>query len=749
MILSFYTLYKGGFFMDKNFNYDLSYTQNRELSWLEFNIRVLNEAHDPEVPSLEKLKFISIFTSNLDEFFMVRVGSLFDLSKLKKERLDDKTGMTYTEQLSEIFKKMPELYRRKDQAYSDVESQLRFQGISNLKYEELTKEEKKIVDLYFDKSILPILSPLVLDSHHPFPHLSNNTLIIVANMKDDTNQAFTGLIQMPVILEELFYLPGTGVRYILTAEIIRARLSDIFNFKIIDNAIISVTRNADLNLEEDFDDNDEDFRLYMKKALKKRSRLEPVRLEINGKLQKNTVEYLKSRLNLKSEQIYYSESPLKMDYVFSLFGKLPLPLEKTTTYKPYTPVYPVDLNPSKSIINQVVEKDRLLFFPFESIDPFLSLLKEASNDPYVISIKITIYRLASISKVAEYLAHAAENGKEVVVIMELRARFDEDNNINWSERLEQAGCTVIYGFEDYKIHSKICLITRHKDGVISYISQFGTGNYNEKTAKQYTDLSLITSDYNLGMDAQTFFRNMMVSNLDGQYNHLLVAPYSLKPNLVHLIDEQIALAKSGENALIKIKCNSVTERDIIDKLSEASNAGVKIYMNVRGICCILPGIPGKTENIYITSIVGRYLEHPRIYIFGEGENPKVYISSADLMTRNLTRRVEIACPIYDPIIKSKVIDIVDLLLTDDKKSSILKPDGSYVKVSDEPSISSQDYFMDLAVKSSKKKQDTQKVQKTKRTVTSEKIIVNKEEIVTDAISKMSLFEKFKLLFLKK
>lgn len=333
--------------------------------------------------------------------------------------------------------------------------------------------------------------------------------------------------------------------------------------------------------------------------------------------------------------------------------------------------------------------------------------------------------------------------------MELRARFDEDNNINWSERLEQAGCTVIYGFEDYKIHSKICLITRHKDGVISYISQFGTGNYNEKTAKQYTDLSLITSDYNLGMDAQTFFRNMMVSNLDGQYNHLLVAPYSLKPNLVHLIDEQIALAKSGENALIKIKCNSVTERDIIDKLSEASNAGVKIYMNVRGICCILPGIPGKTENIHITSIVGRYLEHPRIYIFGEGENPKVYISSADLMTRNLTRRVEIACPIYDPIIKSKVIDIVDLLLTDDKKSSVLKPDGSYVKVSDEPSISSQDYFMDLAVKSSKKKQDTQKVQKTKRTVTSEKIIVNKEEIVTDAISKMSLFEKFKLLFLKK
>lgn len=735
--------------MDKNFNYDLSYTQNRELSWLEFNVRVLNEALDPEVPSLEKLKFISIFTSNLDEFFMVRVGSLFDLSKLKKERLDDKTGMTYTEQLTEIFKKMPDLYKKKDEAYKDVKSQLRFQGISNLKYEELTKEEKKMVDLYFDKSILPILSPLVLDSHHPFPHLSNNILIIVANMKDDSNQDFTGLIQMPLILEDLFYLPSSGVRFILTSEIIRARLSDIFNYKIVDSAIMAVTRNADLNLEEDFDDFDEDFRLYMKKALKKRSRLEPVRLEINGKLPKATVEYLRSRLNLKADQIYYSDSPLKMDYVFSLFGKLPLTLEKTTTYKPYTPVYPVDINPKKSIINQIIEKDRLLFFPFESINPFLSLLKEASNDPHVISIKITIYRLASISKVAEYLAHAAENGKEVVVIMELRARFDEDNNINWSERLEQAGCTVIYGFEDYKIHSKICLITRHKDGEISYISQFGTGNYNEKTAKQYTDLSLISSDYNLGMDAQAFFRNMMVSNLDGQYEHLLVAPYSLKPNLIHLIDEQIALAKSGENALIKIKCNSITERDIIDKLSEASNAGVKIYMNVRGICCILPGIPEKTENIHISSIVGRYLEHPRIYIFGDGENPKVYISSADLMTRNLTRRVEIACPIYDRAIKSKVIEIVDLLLTDDKKSSVLLPDGSYVKTSDEPSLSSQDYFMDLALKSSSKKHDTDKVHKSKKVIANDKPIINKEEIVSDAISKMSLFEKFKLLFLKK
>lgn len=735
--------------MDKNFNYDLSYTQNRELSWLEFNVRVLNEALDPEVPSLEKLKFISIFTSNLDEFFMVRVGSLFDLSKLKKERKDDKTGMTYTEQLSEIFKKMPDLYKRKDQAYNNVESQLRFQGIANLKYEELTKDEKKIVDLYFEKSILPILSPLVLDSHHPFPHLSNNIPIIVANMKDETNQVLTGLIQMPSILEDVFFLPGTGVRYILTSELIRARLSDIFNFRIVDNAIISVTRNADLNLEEDFDDFDEDFRLYMKKALKKRSRLEPVRLEINGKLPKLTIEYLRSRLNLKPEQIYHSESPLKMAYVFSLFSKLPLTLEKITTYKPYTPVYPADLNPKKSIINQVTDKDRLLFFPFESIDPFLSLLKEASNDPYVISIKITIYRLASISKVAEYLAHAAENGKEVITIMELRARFDEDNNINWSERLEQAGCTVIYGFEDYKIHSKICLITRHKDGEISYISQFGTGNYNEKTAKQYTDLSLITSDYNLGMDAQAFFRNMMVSNLDGQYNHLLVAPYSLKQNLINLIDEQIALAEAGENALIKIKCNSITERDIIDKLSEASNAGVKIYMNVRGICCILPGIPGKTENIHITSIVGRYLEHPRIYIFGEGDNPKVYISSADLMTRNLTRRVEIACPIYDPIIKSKVIDIVDLLLTDDKKSSVLQSDGSYIKVSDEPMLSSQDYFMDLAQKSSKKKLDTDKVIKTKKAIISEKAPIDKEEIVSDVISKMTLFEKFKLLFLKK
>lgn len=727
--------------------YDLSYTQNRELSWLEFNKRVLDEAHDPDVPSLEKLKFISIFSSNLDEFFMVRVGSLLDLTTMKKEIPDNKTGLSYRQQLDAIFQVMPELYRQKDEAYDSVEELLRFNGIENLKYEELSKEEKKIVDSHFEESIQPVISPIILDSHHPFPHLANLSPLVVANMRADNGELFTGIIQKSAVNKDIFFLPGPGLRYIITEEIIKENLNKVFNFKIIDAAIVCVTRNADLNLEEEFDDIDIDFRKYMKKALKKRSRLQPVRMEINGELPKETIDYLMKHLGLDPKQVYYSKSPLKMGYVFSLFDKLSPEVEPLVTFKKYSPVYPSDINPSKSLIEQVSEHDRLLFYPFESMDPFLSLLKEASNDPYVISIKITIYRLASISKVAEYLANAAENGKEVVAVMELRARFDEDNNINWSERLEQAGCTVIYGFEDYKIHSKICLITRHVNGKIQYISQFGTGNYNEKTAKLYTDLSLMTGDYGLGVDAQNFFKNMMISNLVGEYEHLLVAPFSLKPSLMNMIDEQIALAKSGEEAVIKIKCNSVTERSMIDKLSEASRAGVKIYMNVRGICCILPGIKGKTDNIYITSIVGRYLEHPRIYIFGNDENAKVYISSADLMTRNLTRRVEIACPIYDSAIKKKIFDIMNIIFTDDRKSSVLNPDGKYTKKTSSPSLNSQSRFMELAEISEReasKKSHKKKLPSSLISTHTENI--DKEKIADEVISNMSLWEKIKKLF---
>lgn len=736
--------------MEKPFKHDLSFTQNRELSWLAFNRRVLDEAFDPEVPPMEKLKFVSIFVSNLDEFFMVRVGSLFDLSLLKNDALDNKTGWNYAEQLDEIYKRMPELYQLKDSAYEYVEELLRAQGIANLTYEELTKEEKKYVDAHFDSRILPVISPLIVDSHHPFPHLPNNRPLVVANLKNDEGESFMGIVTKAASVNNVLFLPGEQLRYILVEEILLAKLPKIFSYKVSDSAIVSVTRNADLDMGEVMDDVEEDFRKHMKKALKKRARLEPVRLEVKGKLSKKSLEFLMDQLGLGESQVYHSATPLKMSYVYVVADKLPANLEAANSFPKYTPYYPSQFNPRKSMIDQVTEKDRLLFFPFESMDPFLALLKEASNDPYVISIKITIYRLSSISKVAEYLANAAENGKEVTAVMELRARFDEDNNINWSERLEQAGCTLIYGFEDYKIHSKICLITRHKEGKVQYISQFGTGNYNEKTAKLYTDLSLMTANQELGLDAQNFFRNMMIGNLEGEYKHLLVAPNGLKPALLNMIDEQIQLAKEGKDAMIRMKCNSVTERDVINKLSEASIAGVKIFLNVRGICCLVPGIEGKTENIRVTSIVGRYLEHPRIYIFGQGEEAKMYISSADLMTRNIVRRVEIACPIYDPEIRREVESIMDVILNDDKKATLLLSDGSYVKVSETGERSSQEIFMNMARELNQGSKVERKEAPSKaafRHAPSKQIAETSEEEMLDrALSKLSFWDKLKRLF---
>lgn len=725
---------------------DLSYTQNRELSWLEFNRRVLFEALEDDVPNLEKLKFISIFVSNLDEFFMVRVGSLTDAARSGKIVYDNKTGMTHEEQLKAIYEKMPELYALKDKIFQDVEEKLRKDGVAKLSYAELSPEEKEYVDMYFEKNILPFTSPMVLNSHHPFPFISNNNLAVIVEMQDKKGENFIGLIQNSSNKNTIVTLPGKDLRYIEIQEIVRNKLKDIFKFKINNSALICVTRNADIALDEELDDFDDDFRKYMKKQIKKRNRLEPVRLEISGNLSDEVLEYLLSNLNLERSMVFHSESPLSMSYVFSLFDKLSPEKEALLTYPKYAPISTNKINMDESIIEQVIKEDKLLFFPFQSMDPFLAMLKEASNDPNVTSIKITIYRLSSISKVAEYLANAAENGKEVIAIMELRARFDEDNNINWSERLEQAGCTVMYGFEDYKIHSKICLITRMINGKVQYISQFGTGNYNEKTAKLYTDLSLITANQELGQDANEFFKNIMISNLDGNYKHLMVAPAGLKPGLINLFDEQIALAKEGKPALIRLKCNSVTEREIIDKISEASNAGVKIIMNVRGICCILPGIEGKTDNLTISSTVGRYLEHPRIYIFGQDEDAKVYISSADLMTRNLTRRVEIACPIYDPDIKQTVIEIAKIIFNDRKKARFLQSDGSYIRLEEENAISSQEEFMKITREKYQAKVE-HKIEKKKRQVVEHEKAINTEEKLEEALSKMSFWEKLKKLFL--
>ena len=653
------------------------YTQNRELSWLAFNERVLAEAADESVPILERLKFASIFTSNLDEFFMIRVGSLWDLKGIEPERHDSRSNMTPEEQLHAIYAAVRPLYRTREAVCVGLERLLRRYGISRLEWSELTGSEKKFCQRYFRAEVEPIISPQIVDTHHPFPHLKNNVLHIGAWVKYHSRDVF-GVIPLPDVLPSVLFLPcDDGLRYIHMEELLLHHTEDIFsNYDVRAKCVFRVTRNADINPEDEaFDmDENEDFRKKMKKALRQRTRLAPVRLELSERIGGSFLDYLKDRLPVMDEQIYFTSAPLRLDYAFSLAGKLPDDKRRSLTYPEFRPCRTSGLRSGESMIKQTARADRLLSFPFESMSPFLNLLKEASDDPNVISIKITIYRLARKAKLVEYLCNAAENGKDVTVFIELRARFDEQNNIDWSERLEDAGCTVFYGFENYKIHSKICLITRRERGEIQYITQVGTGNYNEKTAEQYTDVSLLTADPGIGQDAVEFFKNMSIGELDGEYKHLLVSPYSLKRTVLRLMDEEIAKGPFGR---MKFKINSLTDIDIIEKLREASRAGVHIDMVVRGICCILPGIPGETDNIHIVSIVGRFLEHSRIYIFGEGSAEKMYISSADFMTRNTQRRVETACPIYDSAVREKIHGIMDACLADNVKARELHSDGSY------------------------------------------------------------------------
>lgn len=657
------------------------YTQNRELSWLAFNERVLAEAADESVPLLERLKFASIFTSNLDEFFMIRVGSLFDLMGVEPGRRDSRSGMTPEEQLHAIYDAVRPLYREREAVCLGLERLLRRYDICRLEWKELSGSEKKYCQRYFHSEVEPIISPQIVDTHHPFPHLKNNVLHIGAWVKYRSRDVF-GVIPMPEALPGVLFLPcDEGLRYIHMEELLLHHAGDIFaNYEVRAKCVFRVTRNADINPEDeafDMDEND-DFRKKMRKALRQRTRLAPVRLELSERISGDFLEYLKKRLPVTDEQVFFTSAPLRLDYAFSLAGKLADPeLRRALTYPEFKPCRNAQIRTGESMIRQISRSDKLLSFPFESMSPFLTLLKEASEDPDVISIKITIYRLARKAKLVEYLCAAAENGKDVTVFIELRARFDEQNNIDWSERLEDAGCNVFYGFESYKIHSKICLITRRERGEIRYITQVGTGNYNEKTAEQYTDVSLLTANRDIGQDAVEFFKNMSIGELDGEYRHLLVSPYSLKREVLRLMDGEIAKGSAGR---MRFKINSLTDMDIIERLRKASRAGVRIDMVVRGICCILPGIPGETENIHIVSIVGRFLEHSRIYCFGEGEDERMYISSADFMTRNTQRRVETACPIYDSAVRAKLNGIMDLCLMDNVKARELHADGSYSPV---------------------------------------------------------------------
>ena len=672
----------------------LRYTQNRELSWLRFDHRVLEEAQDETVPLLERMKFVSIFTSNLDEFFMIRVGSLYDMIAMGDETKDKRSGMTPKEQLDKIYEAVAPLYKERDKTYNEIKKQLHPYGVCGLDFKELENQEKKYVKKYFKEQILPLLSPTIVDSNHPFPHLQNKELYVIANLKLD-NKTMVGIVPVPQFVSDILYLPGHDIRYIRMEKVIMEYLELVFEqYEVSEKNYVCVTRNADIAPDDEAYSDNEDFRVIMQETLHKRRRLAAVRLEVAHPLSKEMEKYFCEKLNIEPKCIFRTKMPMKLDFIFAIIDKVPESMKRSLVDHPFTP-QPAAMVAKGNVMAQVKKKDILLSYPYESMDPFLQLIKEASVDPNVMTIKITIYRLAKKTRLVEYLCAAAENGKDVTALIELRARFDEQNNIDWSERMEEAGCRVIYGFEGYKVHSKICLITYRNRNDIRYITQVGTGNYNEKTAKMYTDLSLITADQEIGEDAATFFKNMSIGNVEGSYRHLIVSPSSLKPKILSLIDEEIA---KGKNGRVIMKMNSVTDVDFIQKVAEASRAGVKVDLIVRGICCILPGIPGETENLTVTSIVGRFLEHPRIFSFGKGEEQKIYIGSADMMTRNTEKRVEVACPVYDDAIKARINHMLKVMLADNVKARLLKSDGTLVKkpVTGRPVIS-QEVFMEEAM----------------------------------------------------
>ena len=676
--------------------YVLPYMQNRELSWLAFNKRVLDQGEDHNVPLLERLTFVSIFSSNLQEFFMVRVGSLTDLSLVNKELRDNKTQMTPDEQLRAIYDRCHELYPEQERIFNQILAKLAERGIRQLKEDELDKEQEAYLHEYLNAKVVPYLSPQIINSRHPFPHLENGALYVLLRLDEETNRekvktgekkkeknlgaedATFGLVPLPRQASRVIPLPGEGTQFILLENALKTIVSEVFSMYTTKRAsVICVTRNADIDPNDGTEDMDYDYREHMKRILKKRARLAPVRLETDTPLSPVTKKFLLKRLGLKMHQVYVTSVPLDMGYAWGLAGMVDSSVAKKITNEPFAPTWPACLDKKRSIMEQVCEKDVLLMYPYESMDPFVSLLREAATDPSVISIKITLYRLASQSHLAEALLAAAENGKEVTALFELRARFDESNNIEWSQRFEQAGANVIYGFHDFKVHSKICTITRHTDKGIQHITQLGTGNYNEKTSKLYTDFSFITTDESIGKDAAEFFRNMGLENASDSYQKLSVAPLQIKPMILAKIDEQIELARAGKPNGLAFKTNSVTDKDIIDKIAEASQAGVHTVLFVRGISCLVPGVEGYTDNVEVVSIVGRLLEHSRIYGFGPRDNREIYLSSADLMTRNMEKRVEIAWPITNPKLKEKVNEYFDISLADTAKLRKLKNDLDY------------------------------------------------------------------------
>lgn len=671
------------------------FMQNRELSWLKFNQRVLEEAFDTTVPTLERFKFISIFTSNLDEFFMVRVGSLFDLMKSKKDYVDKKSGMSAKEQLAAIYKTMPHYYEMRDKVYKDVIKELEKYNIHNKGMKSLNEEELEYVKNFYLRNIQPLITAQIVDASHPFPFLDNKSLYIITEMWDKEGEIVHGLVPISDAFERYLSLPGDEFNYIRIEKVIEHYVPTMFpDYTIKEQSLIAVTRNFDFETSADLEEEIDDYKDFMKKVIKKRTRQEVVRLEISNTKSKSITEFLKQELEISDEMILLTKSPINMKYVYGLEDIIPSAVIKKVSYEDFTPFKKYSLE-RESIIKRVEEKDLLLSYPYDDIDTFLDLIKEAAESDKTVSIKITIYRLAKNSKLVEYLKKACDNGIEVTALMELKARFDEQNNINYSEELYKAGCNIMYGFEEYKTHSKLCLIT-YKDGrdKIKHITQIGTGNYNEKTSKQYTDFSLMTANEEIGLDANDFFKNMSIGKINGKYLHLLQSPSTLKPRLLKEMDKEIA---KGANGYIRCKMNSLTDYDFLEKFSEASQASTRVDLIIRGICCIVPNVSGYTDNVHVNSIVGRFLEHPRVYQFGKGDDMRLFMSSADLMTRNTEKRVEIAAPVYDKEVRARLVSYLDIQLRDNIKRRILVNSGDYIKpeIQGEKLIA-QEYFIDRA-----------------------------------------------------
>ena len=668
---------------------------NRELSWLKFNERVLEEAENKKVPLCERLTFASIYQSNLDEFFRVRVGSLVDQMLLGGKIRDNKTKMTAKEQIEAVLHQVMKLNRRKDAVYDAIMGQLEDYGVRLVDFRKISKKESEYLEKYFLNESAPVISPTIVGKRQPFPFLKNNEIYAVVVLQTKSGKEKLGIIPCSNTgFKRLVELPTAGT-YMLAEELILHYIPEVFErYNIKAKSLIRVTRNADIDADALYDE-DLDYRDFMAELIKRRKKLAPVRLELTREMDGEIVDVLCDYLELDSDYVFQVQAPLDLSFVFEIQDTL----RKTPElfYEKRVPQKSSQFRDGEPVFPQIREKDKLLSYPYESMKPFLNFLREAANDKEVISIKMTLYRVAKHSKIVEYLIDAAENGKEVLVLVELKARFDEENNIEWSRRLEDAGCRVIYGLDGYKVHSKLCLVTKKSEGQVEYYTQIGTGNYNEKTARLYTDLSFMTANVEIGLEAAKVFQALSMEETVDNVQHLLVAPRCLQNKVLSMIDEEIACAKEGKEAYIGLKMNSLTDKKIIDKLIEASQAGVKIDMVIRGICCLIPGVKGKTENIQVRSIVGRFLEHSRIYIFGTQEREKVYIASADFMTRNTLRRVEVAAPVYDKDLKMQLEEMFITMLSDNQKARQEDSRGNYeIAEAQETPLNSQEFFYEQA-----------------------------------------------------